>query len=104
VARREVRQDQLSLALSTMTSRVKDRKRMHCLYQHSRFEYRFLFVMQQNGEDVEHFLCAGVLGQNREEVGGGYEKMTMTGVTAAAEVRRAARSGSKHTSKIQPTV
>jgi hypothetical protein len=28
----------------------------------------------------------------------------VTGVTAAAEVRRAARSGSKHTSKIQPTV
>ena len=32
------------------------------------------------------------------------EGREVTGVTAAAEVRRAARSGSKHTSKIQPTV
>jgi hypothetical protein len=50
---------------------------------------------------VEHFLSVGVLGQNREKGGGG-EKMTE--VTAAAEVRRAARCGSKHTSKIWPTV
>jgi hypothetical protein len=38
--------------------------------------------------------------KTERKVGG--EKMT--GVTAAAEVRRAARSGSKHTSKTQPTV
>jgi hypothetical protein len=76
---------------------------MHCLYQHSRFSYRFLFVMQQNGEDVEHFLSVGVLGQNSEK-GGGEGGGKTTGVTAAAEVRRSARSGSKHTSKIQPTV
>ena len=48
-------------------------------------------------------MCRSV-GSKQRGGGGGYEKMTMTGVTAAAEVRRAARSGSKHTSKIQPTV
>jgi len=41
------------------------------------------------------------VGSKQREGGGGGEKMTR--VTAAAEVRRAARSASKHTCNIQPT-
>jgi hypothetical protein len=52
---------------------------------------------------VEHFLSVGVLGQNSGK-GGGVGGEKVTGITAAAEVRRADKSCSKHTSKWQPTV
>ena len=53
-------------------------------------------------ERMWNTFCLSECWVKTERGGEGGERMT--GVTAAAEVRRAARSGNKHTSKIQPTV